>query len=75
MPVVPAFLKDIADKGLEHITPEDTFDGDYGRMLERAREENGRKIERPSRAPVRTQIVDFLGAVSRLRSILPLAAA
>ena len=31
----PAFISQAHD-GTEHITPEDTFDGDYGRLLERA---------------------------------------
>jgi site-specific DNA recombinase len=32
----PAFLKDGDVRGTEHIGAEDTFDGDYGRLLERA---------------------------------------
>ena len=32
----PAWIKDGDRRGTEHLTPEDTFDGDYGRLLERA---------------------------------------
>jgi hypothetical protein len=32
----PEWLWDGDVRGLEHLTPEDTFDGDYGRLLERA---------------------------------------
>ncbi len=31
----PAFLKEGDRRGAEHIGPEDTFDGDYGKLLER----------------------------------------
>ena len=34
----PAWLKEGDVRGTEHLTPEDTFDADYGRLLDRAAE-------------------------------------
>ncbi len=37
----PAYLKNEDIRGTEHIGPEDTFDGDYGRLLERVQSGKG----------------------------------
>ena len=40
----PAFIEQ-GNRGAEHIGPEDTFDGDYGRLLEGV---NGKWVARPA---------------------------
>ena len=44
---VPAFIKEGDQRGAEHLGPEDTMDGDYARLLERA--QNALKGVRPWR--------------------------
>ena len=43
----PSWMKDGDRRGTEHIGPEDTFDGDYGRLLERV-QNNGKWVASPT---------------------------
>ena len=38
---LPSLVNPDDNRGKEHLTPEDTFDGDYGRLLERAYDGKG----------------------------------
>ena len=38
---LPCWVNPEDNSGKEHLTPEDTFDGDYGRLLERAYDGKG----------------------------------
>lgn len=45
----PAWIKtSTSRKGFEDTTPEDTFDGDYGRLLERAYEKSVKVLASPT---------------------------
>ena len=65
----PQWVKDYTGKtGTEDIGPEDTFDGDYGRLLDRAYEKSVKVLASPSRrAPFREFAlrvgIDFSGAL------------
>ena len=52
-------------EGTEHIGPEDTFDGDYGRLLERA-QNSGKGLASLS-TPSWNQIMAWLREMAELR--------
>jgi hypothetical protein len=46
VPPRPAFIE-TGNRGAEHIGPEETFDGDYGRLLERV-QNHGKRVSSPA---------------------------
>lgn len=66
-------LSNRAIAGAEHIGPEDTFDGDYGRLLEGAQQDFGKGVASPS-IPSWNQIADWLKTLQHLREAAGTAA-
>jgi len=70
----PAWVKAYSSRrGFEDTTPEDTFDADYGRLLERAYEKSVKVLASPT-IPSWNQIAEFLKTMQQLRDSTGFAA-
>ena len=69
---LPCWVNPEDNRGKEHLTPEDTFDGDYGRLLERAYD--GKGLASPTgrelnfTLPALNEVVGWLQRLATLRN-------